>query len=434
MASRYLEISVNNAPSDGKMSFRKGIANLIFQVPAMNATLRPSSVRVCGKIRFYKDDASPPAAGSAPMACNERLAVYGAFESLTTRSIKAQQTIENIRHYAHFLNNFIPLGQSVNDINTHMNTTTLALTNADAFNESVVYSGVENDFTLPLPCGLFNGTDDIPLSNSQLGGLEISLALASDSQMIYSSTGDASTLSDAWYEFSDLKLLVEVMDYTPSEMSAMSNNGAFNYQSVTSYYDTINSQQANISFNLGLSKVRSVFSSFVPSTFLNNRTYDSYQTLYPTNKDGSVANISKVVWTKGGALFPKHFEMNNNTRDNPNSLAVDPVVIADYVSAVQPFNTNMSMSVGPVNTSRDMSSDPTEGDNMASQRVPDGGQVWGLGITYDSLGGAGADFTSQNWGLTIDSNLTTDHPQSVFIFVNSEINVAFNQNGIQIIQ
>ena len=434
MASRYLEISVNNAPSDGKMSFRKGIANLIFQVPAMNATLRPSSVRICGKIRFYKDDATPPAVGSAPMACNERLAVYGAFESLTTRSIKAQQTIENIRHYAHFMNNFIPLSQSVNDLNTHMNTQTLALSNADAFNESVVFSGVENDFTIPLPCGLFNGTDDIPLSDSQLGGLEISLALASDSQMIFSSTGDASTLSDAWYEFSDLKLLVEVTDYTSAEMSAMGSSGAFTYQSITSYYDTINSQQANISFNLGLSKVRSVFSSFVPSTFLNNRNFDSYQTLYPTNKDGSVANISKVVWTKGGALYPKHYEMNNNTRNSPASLVVDPVVIADYISAVHPFNKNMSMTVGPVNTNRDMSSDPKATNIFASQIIPDGGQVWGLGMSYDSLGGSGSDFTSQNWGLTIDSNLTTDHPQSVFIFVNSEMNVAFNNNGIQILQ
>ena len=433
MSSRYLEISVNNSPSDGKMSFRKGIANLIFQVPAMNATLRPSSVRVCGKIRFYKDDATPPAPGSDPMACNERLGVYGAFESLTTRSIKYQQTIENVRHYAHFLNNYLPLATSLEDMDTHMNTTTLALSNHQAFNSSVVYSGVENDFTIPLPCGLFNGTDDIPLSDSQLGGLEISLALASDSQMISSTLGDASTLSDAWYEFSDLKLLVEVTDYTPAELSSMGQSGVFTYQSITSYYDTINSQQANISFNLGLSKVRSVFSSFLPSIMLNNRVYDSYQTLYPTNKDGSVANISKVVWTKGGALFPKHYELNNNTRDSP-ALVVDPVLIADYVSAVSPFNKNMSLSVGPINTNRDMSSDPTTTNNMSSVRVPDGGQVWGLGMSYDKLGGSGADFSQQNWGLTIDSNLTTDHPHSVFIFVNSEINVAFNNNGIQIIQ
>ena len=94
----------------------------------------------------------------------------------------------------------------------------------------------------------------------------------------------------------------------------------------------------------------------------------------------------------------------------------------------------MSMTVGPVNTSRDMSSDPTSSAIFGSQIIPDGGQVWGLGMSYDSLGGAGSDFTTQNWGLTIDSNLTTDHPQSVFIFVNSEINVVFNNNGIQIIQ
>ncbi len=430
MANRYLEIGASNVPSTGKVSFREGMANLIFQIPAMNSNLIPSSVRIVGKVQFFK---SSGAAGSSPMAVDERLGVYSCFESLTSRSIRHQQTIENIRHYAHFLSNYLPNTSSVKDNISALSSQLLTFPNWKGFNESVVYSGKPQEFCCPLPCGLLNGTSDIPLSNDMLGGIELVLSLASDNQVIYSLTGKDSALNDAHYEFSDLKLVCEVQDTIPSDVKPV-----FTYQSISSYYDTINSQNANVSFNLGLSKVRSVVSSFIPSSYLNNRKQNGYSTLMLSNLDDSVANIKKVVWTKGGRLYPKHFELNSVIRDSPEQVLEDPVILKDYVSSIQKFSSNMRNTLSVINTSRDFTPAQTDTDpnDVRTQytNIPDGGMVFGLGITYDELGGEGSDFRDENWGMNIQSGLTSNNPHSVFIFVNSEQSVFFNQNGIQVVQ
>tara|TARA_R100001460_G_scaffold10953_1_gene25670 strand:+ start:515 stop:1810 length:1296 start_codon:yes stop_codon:yes gene_type:complete len=431
MSNRYLEISVSNQPSNGKMSFREGMSNLIFQIPAMEGNLIPSSVKICGKIQFFKDGTGTTP--SAPMSVDERLGVYGAFESLTTRSIRHQQTIEQVRHYAHMLSNYLPLTSSVKDNISSMSNRALTFPNWSGFNKSVVYSDSPQEFCLSLPCGLLNGTEDIPLSNSALGGLEIVIALASDSQMIFTNTNDASSIVDAFYEFSDLKLLCEVQE------GVVSNKPNFTYQSISSYYDTINSSNANVSFNLGLSKVRSVFSSFVPSSYLNNRSQNGYSTVMITNTDDNVANVKKLVWQKGGALYPKMFENNSVVRDSPQTILSDPVILKDYVSAVKSFKNNMRNCLSLENTSRDFTTKQVTGGDLNKEltqytTIPNTGQIFGLGINYDALGGEGTDFRDENWGMNIQSDLTTDNPHSVFIFVNSEQSVFFNQNGIQVQQ
>ena len=440
MSNRYLEIAVSNKSTDGNMSFHQGIANLIFQIPALNSTLIPSSVRISGKIRYYLNDDKDPA--TSPMSASEKLGVYGVFQSLTTRSIKHQQTIENIRHYAHFLSSFLPSSTSVENNLENIGQSALTLPNSTLYDLDVIRRDATNEFCLPLPCGLFNGTTDIPLNENMLGGLELILALAPDSQYFYSSTGDADTIQTAWYELSDLKLCCEVRDYAPDELSKLMNRtgSSFTYQTISSYFDTINSQQANIWFNLGLSKVRSVFSTFIPSSYINNRQRDGYQTLMPMNLDGTQASVRKVIWTKGGTIYPKHFEMNNNVTINPNNAtpSCDPVVVSDYISAISPFNTNENNCLSVANCNRMVQgSGAVADDNLPqSTMLIDGGMLWGLGISYDQLGGSGSDFSSPgaSWGLNLELDLTTNNPHSVFIFVNSEINVAFNKNGIQIIQ
>jgi hypothetical protein len=448
MANRFLEIPVSNKTSDGKMSFHHGIANLIFQIPSLNSTLIPSSVRICGKIRCYNDDAN--AEPSAELTCDPRLGVYGTFMSLTTRSIKHQQTIENIRHYAHFLSNFLPLSTSSADALNNWSTTAgitpsynLNRNNADG-NDSGggIMRNNAREFCLPLPCGLLNGTSDIPLSDNMLGGLELVIALASDSQFLYAIDGASAGVNTAWYEFDDLKLVCEVRDYTPDELSKLMRKSAsgFTYQSISSYYDVINSQNANIVFNLGLSKVRSIFSSFIPSNFLNNYAQNSYATLMPSNTDGQEASIRKITWTKGGSLYPKMMELNTNIRDSPTTLLQDPVVIKDYVDSVSDFGDSERLQMNLNTTNRDVifknSTTASENRQIQYTKVANSGVVFGCGIRYDALGGQGVDFSNpgSQFGMNLELDLTTNSPQSVFIFVNSEINVVFNQNGIQVLQ
>lgn len=440
MSNRFLEIQMSNKPNDNLVSYRKGMSDLIFQIPAMNSTLIPGSVRLVGKLRVKKGDGTV-IANTDDIHIDSRLGVWGCFSTLTTRSIKHQQTIENIRHYSHFLKSYLPLSTKSEDNLGHLDESGLVINNYDLnYISNVVKSSANNtgnSFCVPLPCGLLNGTRHIPLSDSMLSGLEIKLSLAPDTQVLYAVDG---TIGDnqAFYELDDLKLICEVRDYTDQEIMSMAkqSQGVFTYQSVSSYYDTINSANAQVNFNLGLSKVRSAWASFIPSTFLNSMSNNGYASLMPTiNTNGQQASIKKVVWTKGGALYPKMFDLNNNIRDAPDTSMCDPVLTRDYVSCVVPFVDNHSTMVGVGTCNRLWTADNTATDKLIPYtKLPDSGLVWGIGMNYDALGGSGEDFRTQNLGINIELDLTEDNPISTFIFVNSEQSVAFNNNGIQVIQ
>ena len=57
------------------------------------------------------------------------------------------------------------------------------------------------------------------------------------------------------------------------------SSGTLEYNAMTSYYQTIQSTNAIINFRLGLSRVLGCFMNFIPSTYLNNLTYDGFATL-----------------------------------------------------------------------------------------------------------------------------------------------------------
>jgi hypothetical protein len=154
----------------------------------------------------------------------------------------------------------------------------------------------------------------------------------------------------------------------------------------------------------------------------------------PINKDGSLGFVRKVVWTKGGALYPKHLELNNNILNASSTTSCDPVLIRDYSGSVIPYVKNHNTMISPTNVTRMVDGDITSTTVVPYSKVAEGGVTWGLGISYDQLGGSGSDFTTQQWGMNIDCNLITDNPVSSFIFVNSEQSVVFNPNGIQVVQ
>ena len=449
MSMRFLEIACSNKSSDGKMSFRHGVSDLIFQIPEMNSTLIPSSIRIVGKLKVFKNQTAggvgTVVAAADDINMDARLGAWGCFQSLTTKSIKHQQNIEHIRHYGHFLKSYLPLSTSLDDNLGHLDEVALSLPNynlnkiSNVVRKTADEGFTGNSFAVGLPCGLFSGTRDIPLSGDMLSGLEIKIALCPDSQVLYAVGGTIAD-NDCYYEFSDLKLVCEVKDYSPTEMKQLSSQsgGSFTYQSVSSYYDTINSANANVVFQLGLSKVRSAFATFVPSTFLNSLSNNGYASLLPTNSlaaptSGSIAEVKKVVWTKGGSLYPKMYELNNNIRSSPNTSVCDPVIARDYVNAVVPWVKNNSTMISPMNNMRSWTADNSSTKQLPYTKIGTG-LVWGLGVSYDSLGGQGEDFSTQQFGMNLELDLTSDNPVSTFVFVNSEQSIFFNENGLRVVQ
>ncbi len=70
--------------------------------------------------------------------------------------------------------------------------------------------------------------------------------------------------------------------------------------------------------------------------------------------------------------------------------------------------------------------------NTPYQFVNDTGMVYAVGINYENfIGSSGVPFDKESFGVAIDCDLTANSAQSVFMFVNAETTVVYNQNGVQ---
>ena len=56
MSSRYLELRPTNSTNDDKYAFKHGVAQINFTIPEGNYVLDPTSVRIVGDIRYYKNE------------------------------------------------------------------------------------------------------------------------------------------------------------------------------------------------------------------------------------------------------------------------------------------------------------------------------------------------------------------------------------------
>jgi hypothetical protein len=48
--------------------------------------------------------------------------------------------------------------------------------------------------------------------------------------------------------------------------------------------------------------------------------------------------------------------------------------------------------------------------------------------------GGGEDFSLEQWGVSIDSDLKSDNPVGVYIFVKSLSQLVYNRNGVSLMQ
>ena len=136
---RYMEIACSNKPSSNKMSFRKGITEMVFQIPEMDAYVIPHTIRICGTIAFYKNDQGDDISGTTANI-DARTGVYSTFNTVTSRSLRHQTTIEQSRHFNRFMATYLPLSSSLDDSQSHLNTTALTATNAAQAKQGAVMS------------------------------------------------------------------------------------------------------------------------------------------------------------------------------------------------------------------------------------------------------------------------------------------------------
>jgi len=442
MTSRYIEIRPSNIPADGKISFKNGFPVLSFTISAQNGLLDPSSIRIVGDLACFKDNlATPtPVTDGDGLTMNNRLGIYSLFESLTIRSQKNKMICENIRHYQKFLNTYLGLTSSKQDLMGHLGTSCLIMPNAELFRKSVVESpntdkAQTNSFSFHIPSGFMMSGNMLNLRPDAFGGIEIEFLLTPDANVFYATDGDATGLTECHYELSNLKLCCEVQDMDESAMSGNQSEGVYEFNTITSIYTSINSTNAQIQYNLALRNVLSVFMTFMPVANINSLTADGQATTYPSGKGASktaLAFFKRIQFLKGGSKYPADFDFVNNRVGEPNTLVPDPQIVKNFVEAVVGDYGMTRTSISPLNANRDYTL-ATSTAQTSYSNIAEGGALTGIGVKY-GLGGSGEDFSNEQFGVSIDSELDMDNPIGLYLFIKAKAQLVYNANGIQLLQ
>ena len=277
----------------------------------------------------------------------------------------------------------------------------------------------------------------INLMETSFGGLQVEINLDSDSNVLFSRTGSTTTglnVADAHYQLRDLKLTCEIMDIPSDQMSSMASqtSGSLEFNTITSLYTAINSANAQLQYSLGLSQVQSAFMSFTPSKNINTLTQNGLATTYPSNADGTLVNFTRIQFLRGGVKYPMDFDIttNKDISGNASLLLSDPQLVKQFVQSIIPEKAHDRSSLSPGNLNRAYTMDMASSDRYVD--IPEGGALMGVGVRYSQFNG-GQDFKDRQFGVSLESNLTTDNPQSVFLFVKSKATLVYNANGVQLL-
>jgi len=428
-----VEIVPSNITSNGSISFKNGNPVIQFIIGEQDRMLIGNSVRFCGKFRALLKSGSSSVSDVSNLAMSEKLGVYSCIDTLTIKSQRTGQTIESIRHYNRFLASYLPVTTSKEDGIGHLNESALILPNYAAQQQSVVNipssSSTMNHFCMSLPCGLLNGGEPIPLMPEAVGGLLVEIHLSPDSQVFHTSgDSDSASYTDSFYEFNDVTLVAELMEPDPQSVQQMKSqqSGTYEYNSINSYYQTINSANGIINFQLGLSRVLGVFANIVPAAHINNLTFDGLATLYPTNSGGSSADIKEIFFTRNGSKFPIDYNINTLQQTDANNKTADSEIYHHFVNAIQKFADNTRTSLNPQNVRL---SDSARFDKDFAF----GGCGFGIGVALDTISDQGVDYRNVNFGINMSLDLTTDSPQAFFVFVHNKQTLVFGPQGLQVL-
>ena len=442
----HQQIQPSNIISTGVVSFKNGNPVIQFIIGEQDKYLLGGSLRFCGNIEFFEKSGSDfkvPLSGSK-LSINSTLGTYGMLDQLSISSQRSKQNIETIRHYSRFLSTYLPTMSSQQEAIGHMSETSCMMPNlltqqlglvcnqngSSATNRTTFGSS----FCLNLPCGLLNSAQPIPLSATWgVGGLMLEIRLAPDSQFLFAQDHSTGSLSEPFYQLRNLSLVYEVVNPSNEMLGTLKNQSGntLEYNSVSSYYTSVNSTNAIVNFNLGLRNCLSAFFNIIPSSRLNNLAEDGLATIPFTNSDGSVAEIKQIIFTRNGVKFPLQYNVDTNV--NPKYIPTgttydlaDPQVLRNALDSLMPFSEVKKSQISPLTYTRELDA------NGRGSSLPHQNHFF-VGVNFDNISNQGVDFTTAQLGIQMELGLITDNPQTIFLFIHHKNTLVFNPNGLQVL-
>jgi len=427
MSKNYnLSISPANHLANATVSYKNGNPVVRFEIGESNRVLLPSSLRLVGSYHVYKDASRGVPVEATALETPSNLGVYATLDSLSFRTQRSKSEIETISGYNRFMSTYLPVTSSLQDGIGHLGESALVAPNPQFNKETVVNNAsvtTGNSFCIPLISGFTSSNNPYPLYNQ---GVEVTLQLSPDSQVMFSTGTDSSAFVNGFYEFKDLKLICEVVD--TGESPDPSAPLTYEYNSITTFYNTINSTNAQISLNLGQSRVLGVFGSFVPTSFINNLTQNGLATLYPRKSATAAAAIEQIVFTRGGERFPLIYNLDTLQKTTPTDESADPQVVRNFMNAIVEFSKLNRTNASPVNTF--VESDGTYG---YKETIQGGSAGAGIGCAMDVISGQGVDFSRVPFGIQMELDLDLDFPNALYLYIHSKNTLVMSGDSIQVL-
>ena len=109
---------------------------------------------------------------------------------------------------------------------------------------------------------------------------------------------------------------------------------------------------------------------------------------------------------------------------------MDSQLARNYINSVMSFQRVARSSVTPSNYKYFSMTD----NYKQAKELKDGGSAYGLGISYDSISDQGINFAQVPFGVQLQLRLTSDSPQSIFLFVHSKQTCLSTPQGIQVLK
>ncbi len=446
-----LHITPSNVLSSGKISFKSGNPVIQFVVGEQDRLLLGNSIRFVGNINFWTNDTGTLAPlNTDSLAWDSRIGMYSCIDQLVIKSQATHQVIEHIKNYNRMMSSYIPTTTSLEDGISHLSQSALITPVYECSKRGIMDKQGQivspNSFALHLPCGLFNGTQGIPLSgNGGVGGLLIEIHLAPDNNVLFDRLGTAQTtnLDRSFYELSDVYLACEAVE----DVRPPGTTSTFEYNSISSYFTSINSTNAIINFNLGLSRVLGIFMNFIPSHMINDWNYNGMATMPIQNKDNTKADLKQIVYTRGGQKYPFMYNLDLEQKEEPQQEMFDPQFVRGGIDAIKGFMKSKRMINAP-NTSRLKNrmaepyvvtgdsyagADPGSAPATTNNANKDGGDCFTLGVGFDHISNQGISFATESFGTQINLGLTSNLPHGVYMFCHAKNTLVFGPGGIQVL-
>lgn len=480
MRKQYI-IDPVSTPANGEFSFASGNSNLAFNIQESDSEfLIGGSVKLSFKFKIL-DAADAIETTAEKVGVSPQCGLHGLFSQVDFHSYSTNVSISSIKNYPRMVSSLLSVGLA-DYYDTQNGQQQAGVSYGREYNSSNVgiYLSVspetEQSYTIKPYMGALE--ESWYLGNTLrngIGGGKLNFTLASNGMAL--TNYDIATATDYEYVISDVKLQYETYVASEEEQMAgrlkndwvesytdmvresenrspsaeeiqrnweatasqsMNNPAPVTWRDYNSYLTTIQSDNANVSLNLGLSRVHSIFSNFVKSSTLNNLATDgadSNKTYLMEDNAGDMIPFDTLTMTKGNQLFPANYTLSTNVKDNnyvgtadDNSNDRCAEIVKYYLDSVIPYVDNKYNQA---------SSENSLSNTQYRQRVKEddmGGKGSGIGTGQLSTLDGTSNFQFSPLGLQINTDNTgTFVNHSAFIYALADRTLSWSGGQIAVV-